>query len=210
MAKIVHCSLMFSSCNFHLHNLLALLQLLENLLPPPIRELGIDERVLDVYMPQVILHILNSLSGFQEVRGNGVSQGMYRELRVQPGLAAILPEQLLNPLPFQRALPAGEERGSGVQPHGHIRFQQLRCIAEQRPLAALPMFESMDDDPASLRVHILQLQQSGFRDPQAIVIDGSEQRPVAGIGDGGKELDGLRSTEIPNSGDTFSEHTGSE
>ena len=57
-----------------LHDLRTPLQLPIDLLPPAVRDPGIDHRILDVHVPQVVLHILNALACFQQVRGNGVAQ----------------------------------------------------------------------------------------------------------------------------------------
>jgi hypothetical protein len=68
------------------HNFRMLLELPEDLFAQGIDDLGVDAGVLDVFVAQVVGHVLDAAAGFQEMHGHGVAQRVHRALLVPAAL----------------------------------------------------------------------------------------------------------------------------
>jgi hypothetical protein len=87
-----------------------LLQLPEHLCSEGMSDLGIDAGVLDVFVAQMIGHVLNPPPGLQEMHGDRVAQRVDRPA-LNPDFFGIVRKELLDHSPLERAFPAGEQIG---------------------------------------------------------------------------------------------------
>ena len=58
------------SCRGDMDNIRTGFERLEHFSPPPIRDFRIDLRVFNVDVTKMILHVLDALSGVQQMRGD--------------------------------------------------------------------------------------------------------------------------------------------
>jgi hypothetical protein len=87
-----------------------LLQLPEHLCSEGMSDLGIDAGVLDVFVAQMIGHVVNPPPGLQEMHGDRVAQRVDRPA-LNPDFFGIVRKELLDHSPLERAFPAGEQIG---------------------------------------------------------------------------------------------------
>jgi hypothetical protein len=164
------------------HNFRMLLELPEDLLAQGIGDLGVDAGVLNVLVPKVVSDILNPTASFQKMHGHGVAQGMDRTFLDAGGVGIIVKELLDLPL-LQGPLAAGEEIRPHIAPFAEIGSQELGRVPPQGFLSAEAVLQSPNGDPMILEVHIVNGEHERLTHTQAVVVDETEEGPVARRGD---------------------------
>lgn len=108
-------------------------------------------------------------------------------MRGEAGKLPVLAEEGLDLSFLEWPRSAGEEFRARCRTPCQVLPNQLLGPREERPLGPDPRLDPLHDDPVPDQVEINPLQQSDFRDSQAVVVDQGEEGAVPRIGDHAEE-----------------------
>jgi hypothetical protein len=133
------------------------LELVEDPLAQGIGDLGVDAGVLDVFVAQVVGHVLDPAAGFQQMDGHGVAERV-RGAVLDACRLVVVVKKLLDLALLQGSLAAGEE----IRPHASTLAQIAANQFGRLPPQGL-FFAGVTLSTKTLE-HIQPVQQQLFRE----------------------------------------------
>lgn len=145
----------------------------------------------------MVLDELQCHAGVEQVGRDGVSEAVAGEIRRQPRALAVVDEARLDLALLEWARPTTEEwLGRFSRLVGEVPPNKRDGGWPQGTLVPEAALQPLDHDAAAGEIHVLAAHERHFTDPQAVVVDQREERPVAGIANDREERLQLRLREV--------------
>ncbi len=145
---------------------------------------GIDDGILDVAVPEPILHKAQIGAGFEQMGGDRVLETMEVALRRREigGLAVAL-HQPVERAARDRIAPVAREQDGGWRrgPLAQVGPQGLGLIRLHRMHPGMTALQAMNPEAQRPEIEIIEAHQPDFAGAQAVAVGDQEQRAIAEV-----------------------------